>query len=296
MQRVTGAEAIRSLSRAQRAAGRRVALVPTMGSLHQGHLSLVREARRRADWVVVSIFVNPTQFGPGEDLENYPRDLERDAALCAAEGVDALFVPDAAEVYPTGYQTSVRVDALSRPLCGASRPGHFDGVATVVAKLLIMVEPDMAVFGEKDYQQLQVIRRLVADLNLPAEIVGAPIVRDADGLALSSRNAYLSDAERCQALCLSRGLDRAEQRSLAGPVAPGELRAVVAVELEESGVRIDYVEALDPATLGPAPGSDGRVLLAIAAFVGPTRLIDNRVLPLAGKPAMTNITPGGAQR
>ena len=142
MQRVAGVEEIRSLSRAQRAVGRRVALVPTMGSLHQGHLSLVREACRRADWVVVSIFVNPTQFGPGEDLENYPRDLERDAALCAAEGVDALFVPDVAEVYPAGYQTSVRVEALSRPLCGVSRPGHFDGVATVVAKLLIMVEPE----------------------------------------------------------------------------------------------------------------------------------------------------------
>lgn len=288
MQTLTKIEEIRGRSRAQRAAGRRVALVPTMGYLHRGHLSLVRAARQRADWVVVSIFVNPTQFGPGEDLDRYPRDLERDTALCVAEGVDALFVPTAAEVYPAGFQARVEVEEVSRPLCGASRPGHFSGVATVVVKLLNMVEPDVAVFGEKDYQQLQVIRRAVADLNLPVEIVGAPIIREADGLALSSRNVYLNDAERRQALGLSRALDRAEALARSGGATVAVLRSAAVAELQAAGVAIDYVEVLDPDTLGPAPNADGRVLLALAAGVGPARLIDNRVLCLAapGSPCM----------
>jgi len=281
VQTLTNIGEIRERSRAQRAAGRRVALVPTMGYLHRGHLSLVRAARQRAEWVVVSIFVNPIQFGPGEDLDRYPRDLERDAALCVAEGVDALFVPTAAEVYPAGFQTRVEVEEVSRPLCGASRPGHFSGVATVVVKLLNMVEPDVAVFGEKDYQQLQVIRRAVADLNLPVAIVGAPIIREADGLALSSRNVYLSEAERRQALGLSRALDRAEALAQAGGATVAGLKSAAVAELQSAGVAIDYVEALDPETLGPAPNVDGRVLLALAAGVGPARLIDNRVLCLA---------------
>ncbi|HEX9079050.1 MAG TPA: pantoate--beta-alanine ligase, partial [Desulfuromonadaceae bacterium] len=196
--------------------GKRIAFVPTMGFLHEGHASLLREGRKLGDVLVLSIFVNPIQFGRNEDLARYPRDMEADCSIASACGVDIVFTPDGAGMYPTGFQTSVSVRDLSLPLCGASRPGHFDGVATVVTKLFNIVQPDTALFGNKDYQQLAVIRRMTHDLNLPVEIIGMPIVREADGLAMSSRNAYLSPAERQSALCLSRAIRTARELYAAG--------------------------------------------------------------------------------
>ena len=225
MQLVRSVTELRALSDAARAAGRRVALVPTMGALHDGHLALVAVARRRADLVIVSIFVNPTQFGPREDLASYPRTLDADLARCREAGVDAVFAPPVAELYPDGAQTFVEVVELAKPLCGASRPAFFRGVATVVAKLLAAARPHVAVFGEKDFQQLQVVRRLARDLLLDVEIVGAPIVREADGLAMSSRNVYLDAAMRAEALVLVRALDAA-----AAAVRAGERAAAVLLE------------------------------------------------------------------
>lgn len=270
--------AMRSASRAAKARGQRVALVPTMGYLHEGHLELVRRARERAGWVAVSIFVNPTQFGPGEDLSRYPRDFGRDRGLCEAAGVDALFFPPVGEMYPPGYQTYVTVEEIAGPLCGSSRPGHFRGVATVVAKLFLAAEPDVAVFGEKDYQQLQVIRRMVRDLGLPVEILGVPTVREADGLAMSSRNKYLSADERRRALCLSRALDEAEARVAAGERGARELLEAVRGILAEAGAEIDYAELRDAEALSPIEHLRGPAVLALAARFGTTRLIDNRVL------------------
>ncbi len=266
-----------------RAAGRRLTLSPTMGFLHEGHLSLMREARRRAGpggLSLVSIFVNPAQFGPGEDLGRYPRDLAGDLAKCARAGVDLVFSPERPEqLYPPGFQTWVEVTGVSQGLCGARRPGHFRGVATVVLKLLNLTRPEVAFFGEKDWQQLQVIRALARDLDLGVEIVGMPIVREPDGLALSSRNAYLSAEERVRALSLSRALQEAAGRAAAGERDPAALAAGARRRLEEAGVRVDYVEVVHPETLQPVeravPGS--RMLLA--AFAGTTRLIDNLALP-----------------
>jgi pantoate--beta-alanine ligase len=259
--------------------GRRIALVPTMGFLHAGHLSLVRLARGMADEVVVSIFVNPTQFGPGEDLDAYPRDLERDRRLLAAEGVDVLFLPSAAEMYPAGYQTRVTLDRLPRHLCGVSRPVHFGGVATVVAKLMHIAKPHLAVFGEKDYQQLLVVRRMMRDLNLDVEIVGAPTVREADGLAMSSRNAYLGEGRRPAALTLSRALTHARRQ-----VAAGERQAAAVIAAAEAIIRseaeaiIDYVKICDPETLEDVSVIDRPVRMALAVRVGRSRLIDNMAL------------------
>ena len=259
--------------------GRRIAFVPTMGYLHEGHASLLREGRNRGDVLVLSIFVNPIQFGKNEDLGRYPRDLERDCALAEACGVDIVFIPTAAEMYPAGFQTGVTVRDISLPLCGASRPGHFDGVATVVAKLFNIVRPDTALFGCKDYQQLAVIRQMAADLNMPVEIVGMPIVREADGLAMSSRNAYLSPLERQSALCLIRAIRRARElfttgeRSIA--VLLKETRAVLE---QEAAAAIDYVEFRDGATLQEREEADDSTLLALAVKIGQTRLIDNTVL------------------
>ncbi len=275
-------EAMRAWSRAARARGETVGFVPTMGYLHEGHLRLVARARELADRVVVSIFVNPTQFGPGEDFDRYPRDEARDRRLCEEAGVDAVFFPSAAEMYPEGYQTYVTVEEISKPLCGASRPGHFRGVATVVLKLLNAVEPDVAVFGEKDYQQLQVVRRMVRDLNLPVRIVGVPTVREADGLALSSRNTYLSQEERRQALAIPRALRWAQEQVEAGVRDAGALAAEIRSSLEAAGLRVDYVEIRHPDTLEPVGSIDDRALLAVAAFAGRTRLIDNRVLERRG--------------
>ena len=250
---------------------------PTMGALHEGHLSLVRLARGHADRVVVSVFVNPTQFGPNEDFDAYPRDEARDAELLVGVGCDLLFAPTVAEMYPPGASTTVTVAGVSESLDGAARPGHFAGVATVVAKLLNQCAPDVAVFGEKDYQQLQVIRRLARDLDLPVEILGAPTARAEDGLALSSRNAYLSTAERQAAPALARALQEACTRLRAGaPVAEAEIEVIGA--LARAGFRkVDYVEvrgADDLARLGPGPVSEPARILA-AAFLGKTRLIDN---------------------
>jgi pantoate--beta-alanine ligase len=260
-----------------RRAGERVALTPTMGALHEGHLSLVRLARDHADRVVASLFVNPTQFGPHEDFDAYPRDEVRDAALLADVGCDLLYAPTAAAMYPPGFSTRVSVSGVSEPLDGAARPGHFDGVALVVTKLLTQAQPDVAVFGEKDFQQLQVIRRLAADLDLPVEILGAPIVRDADGLALSSRNAYLDDAQRRVAVQLNQVLKLGVSRLRAGEPA-AEVEEACVRALEASGFdRVDYVEVRAPgdlARLGPGPlEGPGRILAA--AVIGRARLIDN---------------------
>lgn len=267
---------MKAASAGWKAAGRRVGFVPTMGFLHDGHLSLVREARKRAEVVVVSIFVNPAQFGPREDFSRYPRDLDRDRALLEAEGVDVLFHPAAAEMYPPGYRTYVEVQGLQDALCGRSRPGHFRGVATVVLKLFNIVRPDAAFFGAKDAQQVTILRKMAADLDLDVEVVTCPIVREPDGLAMSSRNAYLKPDERRAALVLSRGLAEAERAIRAGERdAAKVLAAVRAVIDAEPLARIDYVEAVDPLGFGPVEEIRGDVLLALAVFVGSTRLIDN---------------------
>lgn len=257
-----------------------VALVPTMGALHEGHLTLVREARRRAAGVVVSIFVNPTQFGPAEDLDAYPRQLEQDSRLLEGEGADLLWAPTVEEVYPAGFATRITVGGLAETLCGASRPGHFDGVATVVAKLFAQVRPDWALFGEKDWQQLAVIRRMARDLDLTApaadRIVGVPTVREADGLAMSSRNRYLTPADRARAVALPRQMDAARERIGWGePVAPA-LAALREGLLAAGFDSVDYAELADAASLQPLgalPDSPAR--LFVAARIGGTRLIDN---------------------
>jgi pantoate--beta-alanine ligase len=270
---------MQSWSDAERLAGRRIALVPTMGALHEGHLALVRAAQKLGDRVVVSLFVNPAQFAPGEDFAAYPRDFARDRALLEKESVDVLFHPAAAEVYPAGFETHIDVERLAPLLCGEFRAGHFRGVATVVAKLFNMVRPRAAVFGEKDYQQLQVIRRMARDLDFEVEIAGHPTVRDADGLALSSRNAYLSARERTAALSLSHALKRAEslvaagERS-AGPIVAAARAAIAAEPLAE----IEYVKLCDPDTLEEIPLIERAALLALAVRIGAARLIDNAML------------------
>jgi pantoate--beta-alanine ligase len=262
-----------------RKAGESIALVPTMGALHAGHLSLVKLAKSRCNRVVASIFVNPTQFGPREDFNIYPREEASDLDKLAKAGADLVFIPDTTEMYPPGFSTHVKVSDLTDDLCGASRPNHFEGVATVVTKLLLQCAPDIAVFGEKDYQQLLVIKRLVRDLNIPVQIVGGPIVREADGLALSSRNAYLSREQRKTAPLLHQTISEA-----AADLARGEGADAAALagrfKLEAAGFRIDYVAVRDPDTLKPlsgpvAPGA--RVL--VAAYLGKTRLIDNVAVP-----------------
>ena len=266
---------------AQRREGQRVGLVPTMGYLHDGHLSLVRRARQLADFVVLTIFVNPTQFGPEEDLDRYPRDMEGDLAKCLAAGVDCVFAPSAGAVYPSDHRTHVEVEGLTRSLCGARRPGHFRGVATVVAKLFNMVGPCVAVFGEKDYQQLQVIRRLAEDLNMPVEVVGSPTVREPDGLAMSSRNAYLSASHRDQATCLNRALTTTRERARAGGLPAPEAVAMARDIIEEQpDARVDYIEVRHARTLEPVErvAGDGSAVMALAVCFGDTRLIDNSIL------------------
>ena len=259
--------------------GRRVGLVPTMGFLHRGHASLMEASHERADLTAVSIFVNPTQFGPSEDLARYPRDLEGDFRKCREAKVDVVFTPEAGAMYPSGHRTFVEVTRLQDGLCGARRPGHFRGVATVVTQLFALARPHVAVFGEKDFQQLQIIRRLALDLHLGVEVVGMPIVREADGLAMSSRNAYLSPPERTRALALSRGLGAARARWAAGERGGDSLREAVRAEFRAAEVREDYVELVNPATLEPLPRAeqaDARLL--VAAFVGTARLIDNTAI------------------
>ena len=279
MREVITPAAMREWADQARAAPRRIALVPTMGYLHDGHLRLVAEARRRADACVASIFVNPWQFGANEDLARYPRDLERDRAALRAAGIDVLYLPSTESMYPRDFQTDVCVTKISSGLCGRSRPGHFRGVATVVAKLFNAVKPHVAVFGEKDFQQLAVIRRMSADLDLGVEVVGVPTVREADGLAMSSRNAYLSAAERAAACCLSRALAGARTAFAAGERrAAALLERVHAVLSAEPLARIDYAELVDADTIEAVDTIDRPALLALAVFIGRTRLIDNVVL------------------
>jgi pantoate--beta-alanine ligase len=275
---------LRAILAAERAAGRSIGLVPTMGYLHEGHVSLLRAARAECDTAVMSLFVNPTQFGPGEDLERYPRDEERDAELAAAAGVDLIYAPPVGEVYPQGFETTVEVGGLTEVLCGdpARRgPEHFRGVATVVAKLLNSVQPDVAYFGRKDAQQVAVIRRMVRDLDIPVRIEALPIVREPDGLAMSSRNAYLSAADRERATALSRALREVER-------VAGEATIAASLEagrrvLAESGIEPEYLEARDPDSLQSVTDlSEGPALVALAAQIGDARLIDNTELPADG--------------
>jgi pantoate--beta-alanine ligase len=272
-------EAMQSASRAARLGGLRLGFVPTMGALHDGHLSLVRAAKAACDAVAVSIFVNPLQFGPSEDLAKYPRSFERDCGLLEKESVDLVFAPPIEEMYPKQAVTFVTVEGLSEKLCGRSRPGHFRGVTTVVAKLFNIIKPDTAFFGQKDAAQAAIIRRMVHDLNFPVEIVVCPIVRDADGLAMSSRNAYLSADQRKSALALYRSLVEVEQRAKQGERTAAKLIEIgLHVLAQESGVRADYLEIVDPDTLEPVEEIESSTLVAVAGFVGTTRLIDNIVL------------------
>jgi pantoate--beta-alanine ligase len=270
---------VRAAVREARTHGQCIRFVPTMGALHEGHASLLRAARADGGFLVVSLFVNPTQFGPSEDLAKYPRPRERDLELCRREGAGLVFTPTAEEMYPTGFATTVHVNRMTETMCGRSRPGHFDGVCTVVAKFLAIVGPDAAYFGEKDAQQLAIVRRMAADLNLGVEIHGCPIVREPDGLAMSSRNAYLSLAERRQALALSTALSEARSTILAGERDAARVAAALLKHLDAAdGVRLEYVAIVDPDTLSGIEQIADRVLVAVAARVGTTRLIDNVLL------------------
>ncbi len=272
-------------AKARAHAGRTISLVPTMGFFHEGHLRLMKLAAKQCDLVVVSLFVNPTQFGPNEDLDRYPRDFERDMALVSQEKVAAVFAPTPGLMYPQGFQTEVAVSNLATHLCGQSRPGHFAGVTTVVAKLFNIVQPEVAVFGEKDFQQLAIIRRMVRDLNIPVKIVSHPIVREADGLAMSSRNANLDPANRAAALSLSTALQLARERAAQGLTSVAELvRTLESHILSFPGTAIDYVSFVDFETLEPMTVADDRTVLALAVRIdGKVRLIDNGfVLPQAG--------------
>lgn len=274
-------DAFRDACAGARANGRRVAIVPTMGALHAGHVALVDEARRRADFVTVSVFVNPTQFGPNEDLARYPRMLEADLARCEAAGASGVFAPSVDAMYPPGEETRVRVGLTAAPLCGEHRPGHFEGVATIVTKLLVLAGPSVGVFGRKDFQQLRVIERLARDLFLPVEIVGVRTVREPDGLAMSSRNAYLSPDEREAALAIPRALSEAVHAFRAGERSAGALVGPARARLERVASSIDYVDLADPETLrvhGPDESIGDRALLAVAVRLGGARLIDNVVL------------------
>jgi len=276
---LAGIPEMKAAVRLLKSAGKTIGLVPTMGSLHEGHLSLVRESRRRCEATAVSIFVNPVQFGPKEDIDQYPRDLDRDRTMLEREDADLLFHPGIGDMYPGGYKTFVEVHDLEDRLCGASRPGHFRGVSTVVLKLFNIVEPDMAFFGRKDAQQAVILEKMVSDLNLAVKIVVMPIVREPDGLAMSSRNSYLSPAERKAALVLSRSLEEARTLWARGERRAGELikrmRKVIA---SEPLARSDYIEIVRPGTLEPLDEIQDKALIAMAVFIGNTRLIDNTLI------------------
>ena len=276
MNELTTIPELRAWVRSQRAAGRRIGLVPTMGYLHEGHLTLVDEASRRADAVILTIFVNPLQFGPGEDLGRYPRDLPRDRALAHARGADAIFVPSADVMYPPGSEIRVVPGRTADRWEGAARPGHFAGVLTVVAKLFHLIEPDLACFGQKDIQQLTLVKRMVRDLDWPLEIVEVPTVREADGLALSSRNAYLSPEDRARAVVLSRSLEAAHRAFCEGERRAAVLEQRMRQELStEPQVAVEYIAIAEPEALEPVTTVDGRTVVAIAARVGKARIIDN---------------------
>ena len=275
MQIIRDASALRAAVKSLKSGGETLALVPTMGALHAGHMALVEEARGRADNVAASIFVNPLQFAEGEDLDRYPRQEAADAAMLEAAGCDLLWLPTAEQLYPDGFATTVSVGGVTERWDGAARPGHFTGVATVVAKLLVAVTPDVALFGEKDFQQLAIVRRLVADLGLPVEVVGVPTVRDSDGLALSSRNAYLSADERSRALALPRALEAAKAAILAGDSVAAALASAKQALVDAGFLKIDYFALVDAATLEPLDAVRGEMRLIAAATIGGTRLIDN---------------------
>ena len=280
MELLRSSGAMRAWADARRAGGARIGLVPTMGYLHEGHVSLVRIARERGcGAVAATIFVNPAQFGPGEDFDKYPRDEARDLAMLSEAGASAVYLPGVPDMYPEGFQTYVEVTGASQGLCGASRPGHFRGVATVVAKLFLAAKPHVAVFGEKDFQQLAVIRAMARDLDFGIEIVGAPIVREPDGLAMSSRNAYLKGDDRIAARCLSRGLFRARALFDGGERDAGTLVAAAREEIAgEPLAKLEYAEGRDPRTLAPLEGRVDAIAVVVAAKVGPARLIDNITL------------------
>jgi pantoate--beta-alanine ligase len=279
MEMIKTPEAMQQLALELKRDGRVIGFVPTMGYLHEGHRSLIRLARARCDVVVVSIFVNPSQFGPEEDLAAYPRDVERDKALCAQEGVETIFYPDAAAMYSDDASVWIDEEALSGGLCGASRPGHFRGVCTVVAKLFNLVQPDCAVFGEKDAQQLRIIERMVRDLNFPIEIIRGPIVRESDGLAMSSRNRYLTGDHRRQALCLRESLDLAGELFSAGEREVTKIHDAMARHIGMmSEATVDYIEFIDDATLLAVQRIENPTLVALAVNIGSTRLIDNVML------------------
>ena len=262
-----------------RSSGDHIAFVPTMGFLHDGHLELMRQGKQRADKLIISIFVNPTQFGPSEDFDAYPRDMEGDLAKAEEVGVDIAFLPSIEEIYPAGCQTTVTVANITQHLCGLSRPGHFDGVATIVTKLFNIVKPHMAIFGQKDYQQVTVIRRMVIDLNMDIKIISVPTVREADGLAMSSRNSYITSEERKSALCLKKSLDLAERM-----IKQGEKRAQIIKEaieelnLKHPYTKIDYIHLCNISSLEDLETIDSEVLVALAIKVGKTRLIDNGII------------------
>jgi pantoate--beta-alanine ligase len=279
MKTVTTVSGMKALQAGWRAEARTIGFVPTMGFLHEGHLSLVRECRKSADATVVSIFVNPLQFGPREDLRRYPRDPERDGSLLEKEGVDLLFLPDDREMYPPGYRTSVEVAELQDKLCGRSRPGHFKGVATVVLKLFQIVRPDIAFFGQKDAQQALILQRMGKDLNLDVEIRVMPIVREPDGLAMSSRNTYLNAEERRAATILFRSLEQARRMYENGERAAGRIRdQLLRTIASEHLAKVDYAEIVDPGSLDPVERIEGQTLVALAVYIGRTRLIDNIML------------------
>ncbi len=300
MQFLSDGSALRAVCDDARARGARVGLIPTMGALHAGHLALVdRAAAVGATFRVVTIFVNPLQFGEGEDLERYPRTLEADLAACRERGIDAVFVPAPDEMYPPGFQTHVEVSSITNGLEGQHRPGHFRGVTTVVAKLFLLAGPCVAVFGRKDYQQLQTIRRMVYDLGFPIEVVGHPIVREPDGLALSSRNRYLSPEERSRALGIARGLRAADEAWAAGIRDADTLRRITRSPIADTFDRIDYVEVVDPETLEPCRGNVVRASVVVAAHVGSTRLIDNLELgidPVPGSADTSHLDNDHARR
>ncbi len=279
MKTITSPAKMASVSEALRASGKKIGFVPTMGALHEGHLALVKEAGKHADTVVVSIFVNPIQFGPKEDLKKYPRNLKKDSALLKKLGTDILFYPSAKDIYPEGFNSFVEVKGITDKLCGASRPGHFIGVATVVSKFFNIVKPRFAVFGLKDFQQQAVIRRMVKDLNMDVEIKTIPVFREKDGLAMSSRNAYLSKEERKAALVLSRSLAVARELVRKGTrKRSAVLGAVKRTILSEKTASIDYISISDPETFAEKPVIKGPTLIALAVFIGKTRLIDNTVV------------------
>lgn len=270
---------IREFVRQARAKGHSIGFVPTMGYLHDGHLELMRQAKKQCGTVIISIFVNPTQFGPGEDLESYPRDLDRDAGMAGSVGVDAIFNPGLEEIYPSGYCTYVDVERITDKLCGKSRPGHFRGVATVVTKLFNIVKPDYAYFGQKDAQQVLVIKRMAADLNMEVEVVTVPTVRERDGLAMSSRNVYLDSVQRQAALSLSRSLNRAAAEVRAGERDAAKIRQLVVDMIKaEPLAEIDYVEIYSHPDLEPVEAIKGPALMALAVKIGRARLIDNIIL------------------